>query len=215
MPKVPVYNIEGKETSTISLPDAMFGVKINPALVQQAIVTHQANHRHVLAHTKTRPEVRGGGRKPWRQKGTGRARHGSIRSPIWRGGGVTFGPRKNRNFSIKMNAKARRKALFMVLSDKVNDKQLVVVDGLQFEKPKTKDLVAILKKLPVGKKSLIVIPGASPEIRKSARNLPSVETIRADSINIFALLKFQSLIILKPSVKVLLSTFQKKSISTS
>ena len=205
MAKVPVYNAEGAKAGTMDVPDEIFGVKIDPRLVQQAVVTQLANRR------KPKSEVRGGGRKPWRQKGTGRARHGSIRSPLWRGGGVTFGPRSNRNFSLKMNQKARRRALFMTLTDKAENKQLVILDGLSIEKPKTKTLVSLFKKLPLHSSILFVLPEKRESIQKSARNISHVSVIRADSLNVVDVLRHRGMVVLKKSVEVIGSTYRAAS----
>ena len=140
-----IYNIEGEEAGDIKLPAGIFGIEINNDLLYQAITIQRANSRKVFAHTKDRSEVRGGGKKPWQQKGTGRARHGSTRSPVWVGGGITFGPRKEKNFKKKINKKAKRKAIFMALSSKVKDKELLVLDKLELKEPKTKTMVKILE----------------------------------------------------------------------
>lgn len=145
--KTILYNQKGEEVGTTLLPKDIFDVKINPDLIHQVIVSQMANRRKVVAHTKDRGEVRGGGKKPWRQKGTGRARHGSIRSPLWRGGGVTFGPRKEKIFKKKIPKKMKRKALFMVLSDKFKNNLLIVLDELKLEKTKTKFLVQLFENL--------------------------------------------------------------------
>src|SRR3989338_7773386 len=147
MTKFPVYNVNGEKVSDVELNPDIFGVAIKPQLVQHAIVIQQANARQVLAHTKNRGEVAGGGRKPWRQKGTGRARHGSTRSPIWIGGGVTFGPRNERNFEKKINKKMKRKALLMALSTKVADSQLVIFDDLKMKEAKTKTMANAITKV--------------------------------------------------------------------
>jgi len=149
--KVSVYDQQGKEAGTTLLPKEIFGLSVKPDLVHQVIISQMANRRRVIAHAKDRSEVRGGGKKPWRQKGTGRARHGSIRSPLWKGGGVTFGPTKERNFKKIIPKKMKRKALFMALSSKVKDGELVVVDELKLENHKTKDFVKILKAILKGK----------------------------------------------------------------
>jgi large subunit ribosomal protein L4 len=211
MLKVKVYNLEGKEIDELKLDSAIFGVEINPALVHQAVVAQQANARLTLANTKTKGEVRGGGRKPWRQKGTGRARHGSRRSPIWIGGGVTFGPRTERNYSLKINKKMKRKALLMGLTDKVAEQSLIVVDKLEMPEIKTKNLVKILSKLPVKKNSssLIVLAAKDEKILKSAQNLLKVKTILADSLNIVDVLQYQSLVIDKEGIKKLIETYKK------
>src|SRR4030042_1453519 len=182
--KINVYNQEGKEIGNTLLPKEIFDVKINPPLVQQVVVSQMANRREVLANAKTRGEVRGGGRKPWRQKGTGRARHGSRRSPIWRGGGITFGPRKDRVFKKKINKKVRRSALLMVLSGKVKNNLLVVLEDLKLEKAKTKLMVAVLKKLPSKEQNaLLVLPKMDKSLITASRNIPNIETIQAKDLN--------------------------------
>jgi len=207
---VKVYDQEGKETGSTKLDPTVFAVEINEDLVQQAALVQMANSRTVLAHAKARSEVRGGGKKPWRQKGTGRARHGSIRSPLWRGGGITFGPDKNRNFSKKINKQARRKAICSVLTDKAQNKAIVVIDGLKLAKIKTKDLLQIINKLPSAqKKSLIVLPKANQTIWRSAKNVKNLETILADSLNVVTLLNYDFLIIVKASLKKISTTFSK------
>ncbi|MFA6909086.1 MAG: 50S ribosomal protein L4 [Patescibacteria group bacterium] len=211
MPSVAVYNNEGSKVSEVKLREDIFDVKVNPSLIQQAVVTQQANSRHPFAHTKTRGEVRGGGRKPWAQKGTGRARHGSIRSPIWKGGGVAFGPRKTRNYTKQINAKAKRKALFMVLSEKVRDNEFVVIDQLKFEKPKTKDIVGLMKKLPVKKNVLLILPVNQPMIYKSARNLPSTQVILADSLNVVDVLRAHTLVMPQSAVEVIEKTYRRST----
>lgn len=210
MVKVKVYNLEGKEVEEIKLDPQIFEVEINPALVHQVVEAQQANTRFKLAHTKTKGEVRGGGKKPWRQKGTGRARAGSTRSPLWVGGGVTFGPRKEREFGKKINKKMKTKALFMTLTDKVKENSLVVLDKLALAKIKTKDLVKVLKKLPHKKASaLIVLTDKDEIITKSARNLPKVKTILANSLNVFDVLKYSCLIIDKAGLKKISETYKK------
>ncbi len=195
----------------MSLPDSLFGVAGNPVVVQQAVIAQQANARRSIAHTKTRGEVKGGGRKPWRQKGTGRARHGSIRSPIWKGGGVTFGPRNTRNFHVKVNAKARRKALAMVLSEKVRNKHFIVVDQLALDQPKTKRFVSVLKALPTSKTTLTVLAEANLSVLKATRNLPHVETIRANSLNVLDVLRYETLVATKPAVEMMIKTYGAKN----
>lgn len=147
MPEVKVYNQEGKEVGKEKLNPAVFDVEVKPIVVQQVVVAIQANARQVIASTKDRSEVRGGGRKPWRQKGTGRARHGSIRSPLWRGGGVTFGPTTQRNFSLKVNKKVKRKVLFMSLSDKATNQKIILLDKIELPEIKTKKFFSILQNL--------------------------------------------------------------------
>ncbi len=147
MQKYPVYNLQAEKVREAELNPAVFGVKVKESVVHQVAMAQMANSRVAIAHTKTKGEVRGGGIKPWRQKGTGRARHGSIRSPLWKGGGVTFGPRKDRNFSQKVNKKMKTKALFMCLSDKVNNNLMVLVDKLDLAEGKTKKMVEVMKNL--------------------------------------------------------------------
>jgi len=208
--KIAVYNQEGKEISQALLPKEIFEVPLNQDLVYQAAVSQAANKRRITAHTKDRSEVRGGGKKPWRQKGTGRARHGSIRSPIWRGGGVTFGPRKNTVFAKKIPKKMRRKALFMVLSVKVKDNLLIVLDDFKLEKIKTKIFAQILNNLPCKNKScLIALSGIEKNLILSARNLPKVKTIEARNLNVLDLLSYKYLVISKESIKTIKETFTK------
>ncbi len=207
---VKCYDQNGKVISQERLPSEVFDVKVNPDLIHQVITCQMANRRRVIAHTKTRAEVRGGGRKPWRQKGTGRARVGSIRSPLWRGGGVTFGPTKERVFKKIIPKKMRRKALFMVLSAKVKNNLLILLDELKIEKPKTKLMLEILKKLPCKEKScLIALPQYDKNIILAARNLPKVETIYAGDLNALDLMTFKYLIIPKEAIKVIKETFLK------
>ncbi len=212
---VNTYNQKGEEVGKMRLPSEIFGIEINPDLVHQVVVSQMANRRRVIAHTKNRAEVRGGGRKPWRQKGTGRARHGSIRSPLWRGGGVTFGPRKKRIFKKIVPKKMKRKALFMVLSGKLKNNLLILIDKLKIEKPKTKFLVQVIEKLKKKIKNfksgsiLIVLPEMDRNIILSARNIPDVETIQAKDLNTLDLISFKYLIIPKESVRVIKETFLK------
>ena len=220
MPKTNIYNQKGEAVGEIDLSDKVFGVKANEALVHQAMVAQMANERQVLAHTKDRSEVRGGGKKPWRQKGTGRARAGSSRSPIWIGGGVTFGPTKDRNFSLKINKKMKVKAILMALSDKVLNNKLVVLERLEIPEFKTKIFNEIILKLEKNlndkesktkenkikkqKKSILVINGKKDDkIKFSARNLMGVKLINLDNINIIDLLKYKDLILTADTVKKL------------
>jgi len=208
---IDTYDQTGKKIGQTLLPKEIFEVPINPDLVHQVVVSQMANRRKVIANTKTRAEVRGGGRKPWRQKGTGRARAGSIRSPLWRGGGVTFGPRKERVFKKRVAKKMRRKALFMVLSAKAKENLLILLDKLKLEKPKTKLMAEILKKLPSKEKSsLIALPEIDKNLILAARNIPKVETIQAKDLNCLDLLSFKYLIMPKESIKVIKETFLKK-----
>ena len=183
--KAKVYNLEGKTVNEIDLNPSIFDVQISTDLVHQAVVAQLANSRQVLAHTKTRGEVRGGGRKPWKQKGTGRARHGSIRSPLWKGGGVTFGPTKDRNFTKDINKKMKRKALMMTLSNKVSTDSLRLLESFDFAEAKTKKMFEVFKTLELAdKKILVVLPEQNDAIRLAARNLPNVKVLLADSLNV-------------------------------
>ena len=211
--KVSVYNQEGKEIGTTILPKDIFGVPLNPDLIHQIVQIQFVNRRRVIAKTKDRSEVRGGGRKPWRQKGTGRARHGSIRSPLWRGGGVTFGPRPEKVFKRKIPKKMRRKALFMVLSGKVKDKELIILEDLKIEKPKTKLMVEILNKLFLKKGSgLLILPKKDDILLKATRNIPKTGIIRAADLNVLDALSYKYLVMPKESIKVIKNTFLANNI---
>lgn len=212
MATILVYNIKGEEAGKINLPDDIFNVEISNDLIYQAVLIQRTNSRTNLAHTKNRGEVRGGGKKPWRQKGTGRARHGSIRSPIWVGGGITFGPRKERKFSKKINKKAKRKALFMVLSSKVKDKELVVLDKLELKEPKTKLMVNLINKIFQKEKepSVLVAINKNKNIIIANKNIPYTKTISADSLNVLDLLSFKYLLLDKESIKLIKNTYLKK-----
>jgi len=211
--KVKVYNQKGEEVGETVLPKEIFGREINSDLIHQVAVCMMANQRLPWAHTKDRSEVRGGGRKPWPQKGTGRARHGSIRSPIWVGGGVTHGPRKEKKYEKKIPKKMKRLALFCVLSGKLKDNELFVLDKLELERPKTKLMAEIIKnlreKLLKKGRILIALPQKNETIERATRNLPNVETIEARNLNVLDLLNHKYLILLKDSVKVIKDTFLK------
>lgn len=210
-----VYNKEAKVVGEEQLSEKIFGLKPNEALVHQAAVAQMSNERKVLAHTKDRSEVRGGGKKPWRQKGTGRARAGSSRSPIWIGGGVTFGPTKDRNFSKKINLKMRRKALCVVLSDKISDKSLAIVDELALTEYKTKEFKKIVDTLATkilnekGRRSILVIDQAPAMTTKaSVRNLVDTEMITVDNLNILDLLKYKNVILTQSALKVIAERYK-------
>lgn len=209
MPAIDLLNQQGQKVGTTELEAKVFDVKPEAGLIEQAIVTILANRRQVLAHTKTRGDVRGGGKKPWRQKGTGRARHGSTRSPIWKGGGVTHGPRRNRNFTIKMNTAARRKALMMSLTDKFMSGKLAVLDKLTLTAPKTKEFSVVLKALPVGKTRLFVLPKSDAMLVRAGRNIPGVTFIRADSLNTYDVVRHDRLIVLQDALPVMAKTYVK------
>lgn len=202
MPKLSVYNQEGKTVGDISLSDAIFAVKPSPALVHEVMVAARANARRSIANTKTKGEVSGGGKKPWKQKGTGRARQGSTRNPQWVGGGIAFGPRSERNFSLKVNKKAKRKALFMTLSDKLANNALVVLETIDTSKPKTKLVAATFAKLPLGKTTLVVAPASNQSMMRMVRNLPNVKLVTANSLNLVDILAYRSVVFLKEAVPV-------------
>lgn len=208
--KAPVFDKNGKEIKETLLPKEIFEVKENPDLIYQVVISQTANRRQVSAHTKDRSEVSGGGKKPWRQKGTGRARHGSNRSPIWVGGGVTFGPTKNRVFKQKINKAMRIKALFMVLSAKAKNNLILVLDDYKLEDIKTKSLAKFLKNLPSDKKStLIVLPKMDKNIILSARNLSRVNTIQAKDLNVLDIASSKYLLLSKESINLIKEIFLK------
>lgn len=196
MKKIKIYNLKGEVVGEQDLNPSLFEVEVKPVVVQQVVVAQQANARHPWAHAKQRSEVRGGGKKPWKQKGTGRARHGSTRSPLWRGGGVTFGPESNRNFTKKINKKMKQSALRMVLSDKLAEGRLVLIDSLSLPEPKTKSMADILTKLPLkGRTTLFITGKDARNLILSGRNLQDVDFLGADSLNVYDLLKAHSLVI--------------------
>lgn len=199
MPKVDVYNIEGQKVGDINLSDEIFAAKVNDVAMHSAVVNILANARQDTQSTKTRAEVRGGGRKPWRQKGTGRARHGSIRSPLWVGGGVAHGP-KPRNYSYKLPKKVKRLALKSALTTKVLDNNIIVLDELKLDEIKTKKMANILKNLNVDTSALIVTPEVDRNIVLSARNIEKVKTTTSDSINTYDILRFEKFIVTKEAV---------------
>ena len=200
MPKIDVYNIEGKKVSDIELKDEVFGIKPNEKVVHSALVNYMANQRQGTANTKTRAEVSGGGRKPWKQKGTGRARQGSIRAPQWFKGGIALGP-KPRDYSYTINKKEKRLAIKSVLSSKVLENNLVVVDKLAFNEIKTKNMVKALDALKIEGKTLIVLPEKNENVQKSARNIEGVKTSLVNTINVYDLLKYNKLVLTVDSVK--------------
>ncbi len=200
MPKIDVYNIEGKKVSDIELADSVFGIEPNEKIVHSVLVNYLANQRQGTANTKTRAEVSGGGRKPWKQKGTGRARQGSIRAPQWFKGGIALGP-KPRDYRYTVNKKERRLAIRSVLSSKVLENNLVVVDSLAFNEIKTKNMVNALTNLKVEGKTLIVLPEKNENVQKSARNIEGVKTSLVNTINVYDLLKYNKLVLTIDSVK--------------
>ena len=200
MPKIDVYNIEGKKVSDLELNESVFGIEPNEKVVHSVLVNYLANQRQGTANTKTRAEVSGGGRKPWRQKGTGRARQGSIRAPQWFKGGIALGP-KPRDYSYTLNKKEKRLAIKSVLSSKVLENNLVVVDTLSFDEIKTQKMVKALDALKVEGKTLIVLPEKNENVQKSARNIEGVKTSLVNTINVYDLLKYNKLVLTVDSVK--------------
>ncbi len=213
-----VYNQNGEEIMEKELNPLIFNIKVKPELIYQAVVTQQANERQILAHTKDRSEVSGGGKKPWRQKGTGRARHGSIRSPIWKGGGVTFGPTKYRVFKKKINKKMKQKALLMALTDKAINNNLIILDKFELDKYKTKIADKILKNLEKiiqesrtkkqktlnktqRRSIMIILSKKDKKAQKSLSNLPNVKFLNLGNINILDLLKYRDLILTLNTIK--------------
>ena len=202
MPKVDVYNIEGKKVSDIELADSVFGIEPNENIVHSVLKNYLANQRQGTQSTKTRAEVSGGGKKPWRQKGTGRARQGSTRAPQWTKGGIALGP-KPRSYRYTVNKKEKRLAVKSVLSSKVLEKELTVVDKLELKEIKTKSMVNALAALKVEGKTLIILPENDKNVVMSARNIKDVKTISANNINVFDLLKYSNLILPVDTVKKL------------
>ena len=198
MAKVSVYNIEGKEVDTIELNDAVFGVEVNEHLVHMAVVNQLANNRQGTQKAKTRSEVSGGGRKPWRQKGTGHARQGSTRAPQWTGGGVVFAP-VPRDYSFKMNKKEKRAALKSVLTSKVQENKFIILDELKLAEVKTKEMKKVLDNLKVNN-ALVIIGDDSENVALSARNIAGVQTASVNTINVFDMLKYNTIIATKSSV---------------
>ena len=202
MPKVDVYDIKGKKVSDIELAESVFGIEPNENIVHAVLINYLANQRQGTQSTKTRAEVRGGGKKPWRQKGTGRARQGSIRAPQWIKGGIALGP-KPRSYKYTVNKKERRLAIKSILSSKVLEKELTVVDKLELKEIKTKSMVNALAALKVEGKTLIIVPEKNTNVVMSARNIEGVKTITANNINVFDLLKYNNLILPVDTVKKL------------
>ncbi|WP_433944239.1 50S ribosomal protein L4 [Paenibacillus sp. SN-8-1] len=200
MPKVALFNVSGSQVGEVELNDAVFGIEPNVHVLHDAVVMQRASLRQGTHKVKGRSEVRGGGRKPWKQKGTGRARQGSIRSPQWVGGGVVFGPTP-RSYAFKLPKKVRRLAIKSALSSKVVDNDIIVLDQLSFEAPKTKEFAAILNNLKVERKALIVASSYDDKVALSARNIPGVKFVAADGINVLDVLTYDKLIITKEAVQ--------------
>ena len=199
MPKVNVYNVLGEQVDEIDLKDSIFGVEINEHAMYEMVKNHLANKRQGTQSVKTRAEVRGGGRKPWRQKGTGRARQGSIRSPQWKGGGVVFAP-KPRDYSYNVPKKIRRVAMKSALSSKVLENEIIVLDELNLVEPKTKEIVKILESIKAGKKALIVMDEKNDNIIKSVNNIPNVKTTLVNTLNVYDILNYDYFVITKGAV---------------
>ncbi len=202
MPKIDVYNVDGKKVSDVELNESIFGIEPNEDIVHSVLINYLANQRQGTQSTKTRSEVSGGGKKPWRQKGTGRARQGSIRAPHWVGGGIALGP-KPRSYKYRVNKKERRLAIKSVLSSKVLENQLVVVDKIDFKEIKTKQMVNTLNNLKVEGKTLIMLPEKNENVQKSSRNIEGVKTTLVNTINVYDLLKYTNLVITLDTVKKL------------
>lgn len=207
--QVTLHNQNGEEIGKTELSERVFGIEIKPEVLRLVYVAQTANMRQVIAHTKGRGEVRGGGRKPWRQKGTGRARHGSRRSPIWVGGGITFGPTKYRNFKKKINQKIKKKATLMALSGKLRDKELIMVDKLELQNPKTREMAVVVDKLvPDFKSALLVLAEKNEYIFRASRNIDDFKVITLDNINIVDLLNHKYLVITQETVNQLNARYQ-------
>ena len=202
MPKVDVYDLNGKKVSDIELAENVFGIEPNEAIVHSVLKNYLANQRQGTQSTKTRSEVSGGGRKPWRQKGTGRARQGSIRAPQWIKGGIALGP-KPRSYYYTVNKKERQLAVKSVLSSKVLENELVVVDSLDMKEIKTKEMVKVLNNLKVEGKTLMLLPEKNENVQKSARNIEGVKTTLVNTINVYDLLKYKNLVVTLDTVKKL------------
>lgn len=199
MPKVALLNVEGAQVGDIELNDSVFGIEPNESVVHEAVVMQMASWRRGTHCTKSRGEVRGGGRKPWKQKGTGRARVGTIRSPLWRGGAIIFGP-KPRDYSYSIPKKKRRLALKSVLSSKVAENEFIVLDSLNFDQPKTKDMIKVLEALKADTKTLVVTAEVDENVMKSARNIEGVTPVAAASVNVYDVLSHNKVIITKDAI---------------
>lgn len=210
--KIATYNQEGKKGKEIELLSEIFEVKLNEDLLHQVVISQMSNRRQGSAHTKDRGDVSGGGKKPWRQKGTGRARHGSIRSPIWKGGGVTFGPKSDRNYKKTIPQKMKRKALFMSLSSKARDGEIFIIRDLSSESHKTKTFKSILNNFPyLDKSGLMILSSPIKNIILGTRNIPNIETIQAKNLTALDILSFKRLIIMEESLNIIKETFLEKT----
>lgn len=202
MPKAPLYNREGDKIGEIDLSQSVFGADVREALLHQVVVMQLANRRRGTASTKTTSEVSGGGRKPWRQKGTGRARHGSTRSPLWPGGGITFGP-KPRDYSFRIPKSARPVAMRSALSAKAGDEEIAVVEELRMEEPKTKTMFSVLDKITGGSKVLLVVEDADENVKKSVRNIPWVQLIESKRLNVYDVLNNEKVLFTKDALQTI------------
>jgi large subunit ribosomal protein L4 len=209
--KVDLYTQSGEKKGSLELPEAVFGIPFNKDLVHQALVRQLANKRIATAHVKNRARVSGGGRKPFRQKGTGNARQGTIRAPHMRGGGSVFGPTNDRNFSKDMPKKQRRKALFCALSEKARKNEIIALEGYDAKEVKTKAFADMLKKLPIERNVLVVLPGKDEVVQKSAHNIASAKTIFANYLNIHDLQKYKKVLLFKDAVGTIEETFLNKT----
>ncbi len=211
MIKVPVYDETAQNIGEAELNPKVFGIqKIKSDTIHFLVNAYLSNRRQPIASTKTRGEVRGGGKKPWKQKGTGRARHGSIRSPLWRGGGITFGPRSNRNFSKKVNRRTKRLGIFSALSDKAAEGRVVILENLAVDSPRTKELLEKLNNLKdilKGRKILLVVPQKEEKVARAARNLAYIKVSLANNLNLFRLLWADNLVILKNALPIIEKTY--------
>ncbi len=208
--KIGVYNQKGESKGKTDLPEEIFGLEANLDLLHQVVVSQMSNRRQGSAHSKDRSDVSGGGKKPWRQKGTGRARHGSIRSPLWKGGGVTFGPRSDRNYKKVIPVAMRRKALFMALSSKVSDGELILIDNLAVNDHKTKNVKTVIDSLPFPDKTgLLVLASVDRNAILGTRNIPKTETIQAKNLTALDVLSFKRLIMTPEAVETIKKTFLK------
>ncbi len=209
MPKAAVYNLEGKKTEDMSLSEEVFGLPMNNELLHQACVTIQANQRKVLAHTKDRGERAGSGRKPWKQKGTGNARVGSVRTPVWRKGGIIFGPTKERNFKKKINKKMMKKAILIALSAKLKSKNILVLEKIELSEKKTRKFAEIFKNLKIKGSALIGFSAKEKDCQLYSRNLKRVINISTSNLNVFDIMNNKNLILSKESVKYLEEKYKK------
>lgn len=205
-----MHNQIGEKIGQQKLAAMVFGAKIVPHLIHEAVVSMRSNARRSTAHTKTRGEIRGGGKKPWKQKGTGRARHGSTRSPIWRGGGITFGPRNDRNYFKKMNAQARKTSLLGALSDKAGSGNIIVLDDFNNDKNKTKEMFKMLTALKIKFPALLVIPKTDKAIKKIGQNIKDVMINTADNLHLLDILKAKNIVIIKKAVEEIESKYGVK-----